>query len=43
MYNSLISVVKRYLDITVKFVKGLINAMFSKKVDITVKFKGTDE
>jgi len=51
MYNSFISIAKRYLDITVKFVKGLVNAMFykkigvdvmfAKKVEITTKFEGT--
>lgn len=52
MYNSFISIAKRYIDITVKFIKGLIDAMFRKtqnidvkfsKGDITVKFEGTVE
>lgn len=41
VYNTFLIVVKRYIDITVRFVKGLISAMFHKKYDIEVKFKGT--
>ena len=41
VYNIFLIVVKRYIDITVRFVKGLVNAMFHKKYDIEVKFKGT--
>jgi len=42
VYNTFIIVVKRYLDITVRFVKGLVNAMFYKKHDIDVKFSKAD-
>jgi len=52
MYNSFISVAKRYIDVTVRFIKGIINAMFYKtqninvrfsKADISVKFEGTSQ
>ena len=42
VYNTFLAVVKRYLDITVKFINGLVNVMFSKKIDITARFKGVN-
>jgi len=42
VYNIFIIVVKRYIDIAVKFVKGLINIMFYKRYNIDVKFSKAD-
>ena len=42
VYNTFLIVVKRYVDIAVRFVKGLVNAMFNKKQNIDVKFSKAD-
>jgi len=40
VYNTFLIVVKRYIDITVRFVKGLVDMMFHKTINITAKFEG---
>jgi len=42
VYNIFLIVVKRYIAIAVRFVKGLIDTMFYKKHDIDVKFSKAD-
>jgi len=42
VYNTFLIVVKRYIDVAVKFVKGLIDTMFYKRHDIDAKFSKAD-
>lgn len=42
VYDTFIIVLKRYIDIVAKFVKGIVSAMFYKRRDIEVKFSTAD-